>query len=57
MQPREYCLRAESDAEIPYDSQAFQRHIQAALLLSLLERGLLTRLQFDRCLAEVQRNL
>lgn len=43
------------EPEARYDSRAFQRQIQSALLLALLERGLLTRSQFERCLREMEK--
>lgn len=57
MKPKKYDIHTETDAQVESDPLAFQRRTQSALLLSLLERGLLTRSQFDRCLEEVQKTL
>lgn len=53
---REYYISAETGPENEYDQQAFQENIQFALLLSLVDRGLLTRSQFDRCLEELKKD-
>ena len=37
------------------DSQSFLHNFQTAILLSLLERGLLTEWQFEYCVEELQR--
>ncbi|MEN6471480.1 MAG: hypothetical protein ABFC62_08440 [Clostridiaceae bacterium] len=36
-------------------SQAFLQNYQTALFLSLLEKSLLTRWQFDRCVEELRK--
>ena len=38
------------------DSQAFLQNYQTALLLSLLDRNLLTQWQFDQCVEELQKS-
>ncbi len=37
------------------DPQAFLQNYQTALLLSLLDKNLLTQWQFDRCVEELQK--
>lgn len=55
MHPRKFDISTEANPEIPYNSNAFQQSVQTALLLALLEKGLLTHSQFDRCLSEIQK--
>lgn len=38
------------------DAQAFLQNYQTALLLSLLDKNLLTQWQFDRCVEELQKH-
>lgn len=46
---------ADEQSEQLFNPQAFLQNYQTALILSLLERGLLTQWQFDRCIEELKK--
>lgn len=48
-------IEADERSEEQLIPQAFLQNYQTALLLSLLETGLLTQWQFDRCIEELRK--
>jgi hypothetical protein len=48
-------IEADEQSEKQFTPQAFLQNYQTALLLSLLEKGLLTQWQFDPCLEELRK--
>jgi len=48
-------VKADEQSEKQFNPQVFLHNYQTALLLSLLEKSLLTQWQFDRCLEELQK--
>jgi len=48
-------IEADKQSEKQFQPQAFMQNYQTALLLSLLESGLLTQWQFDRCIEELRK--
>ena len=58
MAKKYFMLMEAADDEQPdklSDSQNFLQNYQTALLLSLLDKNLLTQWQFDRCVEELQK--
>ncbi|GHU81364.1 hypothetical protein FACS1894191_8190 [Clostridia bacterium] len=53
-----YQLQPGSDAQrtSPILDQAFQQNFQAALLLALREKGLLTQCQLEQCMDQIAAN-
>jgi hypothetical protein len=56
---KKYFMLGEAVSKEPSDrlpvSQPFMLNYQTALLLSLLDKNLLTKQQFDRCVEELQK--
>ncbi|OPY55883.1 MAG: hypothetical protein A4E55_02366 [Pelotomaculum sp. PtaU1.Bin035] len=48
-------IEAGEQLEKQFTPRAFLQNYQTALLLSLLEKDLLTQWQFDRCIEELQK--
>jgi hypothetical protein len=48
-------IEADKQSVKQFQPQAFMQNYQTALLLSLLEKNLLTQWQFDRCIEELRK--